>query len=160
MSNYVKSSNFTSKDALASGNPSKIIKGSEFDTEFNAIATAVATKADQSSLDTVSTTASGAAAGVAALKSHVSTDVTASRAVATNYTNSTGRIIHVTVTGNITQASSLLSWVVNGITSFGPQAYAINANVAISFSVGVGETYKVEVVGGGTLSLNRWVELR
>lgn len=48
MTDYTKSTNFTSKDSLASGNPLKIIKGSEFDTEFNAIATAVATKLDSS----------------------------------------------------------------------------------------------------------------
>lgn len=46
MTDYTKSTNFTSKDSLATGNPLKIIKGAEFDTEFNAIATAVATKAD------------------------------------------------------------------------------------------------------------------
>lgn len=46
MSDYVKSTNFTSKDSLATGNPLKIIKGAEFDTEFNNIATAVASKAD------------------------------------------------------------------------------------------------------------------
>ena len=46
MTDYVKSTNFSSKDALPSGNPSKIAKGTEIDTEFNAIATAVATKAD------------------------------------------------------------------------------------------------------------------
>ena len=46
MTDYVKSTNFTSKDALASGNPLKIIKGTEFDIEFNNLATAVATKAD------------------------------------------------------------------------------------------------------------------
>lgn len=49
MSNYVKSTNFTSKDSLAVGNPLKIVKGSEIDTEFNNIATAVATKADSTS---------------------------------------------------------------------------------------------------------------
>ena len=46
MTDYVKSTNFTSKDSLATGNPLKIVKGTEFDTEFNNIATAVATKAD------------------------------------------------------------------------------------------------------------------
>ena len=46
MTEYVKSTNFTSKDSLASGNPLKIIKGTEFDIEFNSIATAVVTKAD------------------------------------------------------------------------------------------------------------------
>lgn len=49
MSNYVKSVNFAAKDDLASGNPSKIVKGSEIDTEFNNIATASATKADLAS---------------------------------------------------------------------------------------------------------------
>ena len=46
MANYVKSTNFASKDALAIGNPLKIVKGTEIDTEFNNIATAVNTKAD------------------------------------------------------------------------------------------------------------------
>jgi hypothetical protein len=46
MTDYVKSTNFTSKDSLSSGNPSKIVKGTEIDTEFNNIAVAVATKAD------------------------------------------------------------------------------------------------------------------
>ena len=49
MSNYVKSTNFASKDSLASGNPLKIVKGTEIDAEFNNIATAVATKADLNS---------------------------------------------------------------------------------------------------------------
>jgi len=46
MSNYTVTTNFATKDSLASGNPSKIVKGTEFSTEFNNIATAVATKAD------------------------------------------------------------------------------------------------------------------
>jgi hypothetical protein len=49
MSEYVKSTNFASKDSLATGNPLKIVKGTEIDTEFNNIATAVATKADLNS---------------------------------------------------------------------------------------------------------------
>lgn len=49
MSNYTKTTNFTSKDSLSSGNPLKVVRGSEFDTEFNAISTAIATKADLAS---------------------------------------------------------------------------------------------------------------
>lgn len=48
MSNYTKSTNFATKDALASGNPLKIVKGTEIDTEFNNIAVAVNSKADAS----------------------------------------------------------------------------------------------------------------
>jgi hypothetical protein len=46
---YVKATNFASKDSLSSGNPLKIVKGTEIDTEFNSIATAVASKADLAS---------------------------------------------------------------------------------------------------------------
>jgi hypothetical protein len=49
MSNYTKSTDFASKDSLASGNAAKIVKGTEIDTEFNNIATAIATKADTAS---------------------------------------------------------------------------------------------------------------
>jgi hypothetical protein len=46
MSNYTKSTNFTAKDSLPTGDTNKVIRGSEFDTEFNAISVAVATKSD------------------------------------------------------------------------------------------------------------------
>ncbi len=49
MSNYTKATNFATKDNLVSGNPLKIVKGTEIDTEFNDIATAIATKADLAS---------------------------------------------------------------------------------------------------------------
>lgn len=46
MSDYTKTTNFGAKDTLPSGDTNKIIRGSEFDTEFDAIATASATKSD------------------------------------------------------------------------------------------------------------------
>jgi len=46
MSNYTQSTNFATKDALTSGDPLKILKGTEINTEFANIAIAVATKAD------------------------------------------------------------------------------------------------------------------
>jgi hypothetical protein len=49
LSNYTKTTNFAVKDTLASGNPAKIIKGSEINSEFDNIATAVATKANTAS---------------------------------------------------------------------------------------------------------------
>jgi len=49
MSAYTKTTNFTAKDALISGNPSKIVKGSELDDEFTAIETAVNSKSDKAS---------------------------------------------------------------------------------------------------------------
>jgi hypothetical protein len=49
LTEYVKSTNFASKDALSTGNPLKIVKGTEIDTEFNNIATSIATKASLNS---------------------------------------------------------------------------------------------------------------
>ena len=46
MSNYTQTTDFSAKDNLASGNANKVIKGSDFDTEFSAIATAIATKVE------------------------------------------------------------------------------------------------------------------
>ena len=46
MSNYTKTTDFEAKDSLPSGDSGKIIKGAEFETEFDNIATAVATKSD------------------------------------------------------------------------------------------------------------------
>ena len=46
MSNYIKATNFATKDSLSSGNPNKIVKGTELDTEFTAIASAVSSKAN------------------------------------------------------------------------------------------------------------------
>jgi len=46
LSNYTKSTNFAAKDALNSGNAGKIIKGTEINTEYDAIASAITSKAD------------------------------------------------------------------------------------------------------------------
>jgi hypothetical protein len=48
LSNYTKSTNFATKDNLTPGDPLKVVRGTEIDTEFNNIATAVATKTDNS----------------------------------------------------------------------------------------------------------------
>jgi hypothetical protein len=49
MSNYSKTTDFAAKDSLPSGDSGKIIRGSEFETEFDNISTAIATKADAAS---------------------------------------------------------------------------------------------------------------
>lgn len=49
MSNYTKTVNFAAKDALPTGDAGKIVKGTEIDTEFDNIATAVATKSNTAS---------------------------------------------------------------------------------------------------------------
>jgi len=46
MSNYSKTTDFAAKDALATGNANKIVKGTEIDDEFDAIQVAVNSKAN------------------------------------------------------------------------------------------------------------------
>ena len=46
MSNYSVTTNFGAKDNLTTGDTNKIVRGSELTTEFNAISTAVNSKAD------------------------------------------------------------------------------------------------------------------
>jgi len=49
MSNYTKTTDFAAKDSLPSGDSGKRIRGTEFETEFDNIGTAIATKADTAS---------------------------------------------------------------------------------------------------------------
>ena len=48
MSNYTKTVNFAAKDSLTTGDANKVVKGTEIDTEFNNLATAIATKLESS----------------------------------------------------------------------------------------------------------------
>lgn len=56
MSNYTKVTDFASKDNLPTGDTNKVVRGAEIDTEFNNIATAVATKANSASPTLTGTT--------------------------------------------------------------------------------------------------------
>ena len=93
MSNYTQTTNFATKDALASGNPLKIVKGTEINTEFANIATAVATKADTASptftgtvtIPTLAVTGTSALTGVATLTAQpILSSLTASKPVFTD----------------------------------------------------------------------------
>jgi len=93
MSNYTKSTNFATKDALVSGNPLKIVKGTEIDTEFNNIQTAIATKADSTSptftgtvtIPTLAVTGTSTLTGVSTLTAQpILSSLTASKPVFTD----------------------------------------------------------------------------
>jgi len=46
MANYTKTTDFAAKDTLPGGDTNKVVRGSEFETEFDAISTAISTKSD------------------------------------------------------------------------------------------------------------------
>ena len=64
MSNYTKTVNFAAKDSLTTGDANKVVKGTEIDTEFNNIATAIATKVDTTSAGVTSVSGSGGTTGL------------------------------------------------------------------------------------------------
>jgi hypothetical protein len=93
MSNYTQTTNFATKDALASGNPLKIVKGTEINVEFANIATAVATKSDTASptftgtvtIPTLSVSGTSTLTGIATLTAQpILSSLTASKPVFTD----------------------------------------------------------------------------
>ena len=82
MAQYVKATNFASKDALLTGDPNKIVKGAEIDDEFNNIQTAVNSKAD-----TLSPTLTGTPLAPTATAGTNTTQVATTAFVTTAVTN-------------------------------------------------------------------------
>jgi len=131
MSNYTKLTNFASKDALASGNPLKIIKGTEIDDEFESLETAIATKSDTASPAFTGTpTAPTAAAG----------------------TNTTQIATTAFVLANGIPSGAITLW--SGSVASIPSGWYLcdgtngTPNLQNRFVVGAGDTYAVDDTGG------------
>jgi len=106
MSNYTKSTNFTAKDTLPTGNANKVVRGAELDTEYTAISVAISTKADTASptfTGTVVLPATSSIGDVSATELGYLDGVTSN--VQTQITTLTGRTI--TGTGGLTGGGDL-----------------------------------------------------
>jgi hypothetical protein len=89
------------------------------------------------------------------------TDVTASRAFSTTYTNTTGKPIQIVVSGSTGGGSSggAITITVGGITVYGNWAYSGSVPAAsVAAIVPSGVTYSASV--SGSISLVGWAELR
>lgn len=134
MANYTKATNFASKDSLLTGNPSKLIRGSEIDSEFNAISTAIATKADTNSPTFTGTP----------------TVPTASAGTNTTQIASTA-FVTTAVAGSI--PAGLISLWSGSVASIPSGWYLCNGSngtpdLRDKFVVGAGSTYAVGATGG------------
>lgn len=86
------------------------------------------------------------------------TDVTASRAFGTTYTNSTVNDIEVRVV--VVQGSSgAIQAVVAGVVSAAMQLSTAGSWATTTFTVPAGSTYALNVTAG-TMTMQRWTELR
>ncbi len=134
MANYTKATNFLAKDSLASGDPAKIIKGSEFDVEFNALQTAVNSKANSISPALTGTpTAPTAIAGTNT--SQIATTEFVTTAISTSFPSG-GIIIW---SGSVVAIPT--GWLLCNGTSGTP-------DLRNRFVVGAGSTYAVGATGG------------
>ena len=134
MANYIKATNFTAKDALPSGNAGKIIKGTEIDVEYNAIATAITSKADTNS-PTFTGSPLAPTANSGTNNTQLATTAFVTTAVAASFPS--GGIIMWS--GSIASIPS--GWVLcNGSNS--------TPDLRNRFIVGAGSTYAVDATGG------------
>jgi len=124
MSDYTKSTNFTSKDNLTTGNANKIVKGTEIDTEFNNIATAIATKQDYDA-DLAAFAAKTAPSGdvVGTTDTQGLTNKTLTNPTVTNYVES------VVAIGTVTSSSTI------SLTSGTVQTATLTASTACTFTM-------------------------
>jgi hypothetical protein len=104
MSDYIKLTAYDTKDGLTTGNPLKRVKGTELDDEFDAIATAVATKANLASptftgTPTVPTASAGTSSTQAASTAFVQAAIALLYPVGSIYTNATSAVNPATLLG-------------------------------------------------------------
>jgi hypothetical protein len=138
MSNYVKATNFAVKDGLATGNPAKIIKGTEIDTEYNAIASAISSKADLNS-PTFTGTPAAATASAGTSTTQIATTAFVTTAIAT-------------ATAALVPAGMIMIW--SGSVGSIPAGWTLcngsnsTPDLRDKFVIGAGSTYAVGGTGG------------
>jgi microcystin-dependent protein len=134
MSNYTKATNFTAKDGLPAGNSSKVVKGVELDTEFTAIAAAVASKADSNSPTFTGTPLAPTAAG------------------GTNNTQIATTAFAIAAAAAAFPVGGIIMW--SGSVASIPSGWALcngsngTPDLRNRFVVGAGSTYAVNATGG------------
>jgi hypothetical protein len=134
LSNYTKATNFASKDALSTGNPAKVIKGTEIDAEYTAIASAISSKADSNS-PTLTGTPLAPTASAGTSTTQIASTAFVATAVAAAFPSG-GIIIW-----SGSSASIPSGWVLcNGSNS--------TPDLRDRFVVGAGSTYAVGATGG------------
>ena len=98
MSNYTKSTNFATKDNLTPGDPLKIVRGTEIDTEFNNIATAIATKTDNASAAIAGGTINDTTIGATTASTGAFTTISATGAITSTLATGTAPLVVASTT--------------------------------------------------------------
>lgn len=155
MSNYTKSTNFATKDTLPTGDSGKIVKGTEIDSELNAIASAISSKADTASPTFTGTPAAPTAASTTnttqiATTAFVQTIVSAERTETATLTGKTISADSNTLSG-IAASSFVVSNSSGNIDGSASQK-AIPAGVVVGTTDSQTLTNKTIALGSNTVS--------
>ena len=98
MSNYTKSTNFATKDNLTPGDPLKIVRGTEIDTEYNNIATAIATKTDNASAAITGGTINATTIGATTVSTGAFSSLSATGAITSTLATGTAPLVIASTT--------------------------------------------------------------
>jgi hypothetical protein len=134
LSNYTKATNFASKDALSTGNPAKVIKGTEIDAEYTAIASAISSKADSNS------------------PTFTGTPLTPTASAGTNTTQIASTAFVTTAVAAAFPSGGIIIW--SGSAAAIPTGWVLcngsnsTPDLRDRFVVGAGSTYSVGGTGG------------
>ena len=134
MSNYTKATNFASKDSLSTGNPAKVIKGTEIDAEYTAIASAISSKSDSNS------------------PTFTGTPLTPTASAGTSTTQIASTAFVATAVAAAIPSGGIIIW--SGAASAIPSGWYLcngsnsTPDLRDKFVVGAGSTYAVADTGG------------
>lgn len=118
MTDYTVDADWSGKDTLTSGSPLKVVKGSEFQTEFDAISTAIATKFDSSSaVDINSGSIDNTTIGATTAASGTFTNLTASGTVSLPSSNVTIGSVDSTEIGYLNGVTSNIQTQFNNLNT-------------------------------------------
>lgn len=161
MADYVKATNFAIKDSLTTGDPAKVVKGTEIDTEFTAIESAIASKRDTNSVVPI---AQGGTGTSATTYCNLASNVTGALPIANGGTGQTTASAAINAlipsqTGNSGKVlgtnGTLVSWVTAGAGDVQGPAGATDTHI-VSYNGSTGKLIgQANTVVLGSLKLGR-----
>jgi len=157
MSNYTKSTDFAAKDTLPSGDSDKIIRGAEFEVEFDNIAVAVNSKANSNSPVFISPiTIDGVGLTASANELNILDGVTASTAELNILDGVTSTAAEINLLDGVTATTAEINYL--DVTTLGTteasKAVTADANGVITFDNGISEEYTAVTSSSNATTVN------